>query len=366
MKLHLVNGFLGSGKTTAIISATRRFVQQGKKVAIITNDKGRYQVDTAFFQAAHIPTSQIGGGCFRCSFDEFAQKIAHLSCTAHPDILFAESVGSCVDLVNTVFPPLQALPGLQLDSSTFSVFTDIRLFRRWMNGDPLPFSDSIVYTFEKQIDETQVLVLNKMDLLPLDVCRAICEQANRRFPEKRVFLQNSLPDQEDLPWFKYLNECDQSPPPSLSDFRVDYAQYMDAERKMVWYDQMFTIQPIENANSRQGVMAVIANLLQDLSSQMLHLAHLKFFISDSQEMVKLSFTAVDLIQGSLKDAWQNEIPQNLCGPAKMIINARGEIQSQCFKEMVNQAIQRASISEEVKIIALGGSLYYPEVLQSAQ
>lgn len=364
MKLHLVNGFLGSGKTTAIIAAARRYMQQGKTVAIVTNDKGRYQVDAAFFQTAKIPTAQVAGGCFRCSFDEFKERIAHLTHTAQPDILFAESVGSCVDLVNTVFPPLQSLPDLQIDDSTFTVFTDIRLFRRWICGELMPFSESIVYTFGKQIDETQVLVLSKMDLLPLEVCHSIYQEANRRFPEKTVILQNSLLVQEELPWLAYLNESNQAP--ARSNFLVDYTQYMDAEKKMAWYDQEFTLHPRGAADIRQGVVGVITNLLQVLAAQTSPVAHLKLFISDTRQTVKLSFTAMDLMAASLHEDWQNEIPQSLSDPTKMIINARVEMRSFFFKEIVHQAIQHASTSEGVDMIALGGSLYHPEVLPSAR
>ena len=75
MKLHIINGFLGSGKTTAIITATKSLIQLGKTVGIVTNDKGQFQVDTAFFQSSHIPTRQVTGGCFRCSFSEFEEKM---------------------------------------------------------------------------------------------------------------------------------------------------------------------------------------------------------------------------------------------------------------------------------------------------
>ncbi|NCB09923.1 MAG: cobalamin biosynthesis protein P47K, partial [Bacteroidia bacterium] len=78
MELHLINGFLGSGKTTAIISATKALLQRGKSVGVVTNDKGRFQVDSAFFQGQHIPTKQVAGGCFRCSFNEFEEKIIQL------------------------------------------------------------------------------------------------------------------------------------------------------------------------------------------------------------------------------------------------------------------------------------------------
>ncbi len=40
MKLHLLSGFLGSGKTTAIQNATGYLLQKGVKVGAITNDQG--------------------------------------------------------------------------------------------------------------------------------------------------------------------------------------------------------------------------------------------------------------------------------------------------------------------------------------
>ena len=75
MELHLINGFLGSGKTTAIITATKSLIQLGKTVGIVTNDKGQFQVNTDFFESSRIPTRQVTGGCFRCSFDEFEERI---------------------------------------------------------------------------------------------------------------------------------------------------------------------------------------------------------------------------------------------------------------------------------------------------
>ena len=50
MELHVINGFLGSGKTTAIIAAAKILIQQGKIVGVVTNDKGQFQVDNAFFE----------------------------------------------------------------------------------------------------------------------------------------------------------------------------------------------------------------------------------------------------------------------------------------------------------------------------
>jgi len=68
--IHIVGGFLGAGKTTAIIQSAKILMAQGKKVAVITNDQGRYLVDTAFTRLSEIPSVEITGGCFCCRYDD--------------------------------------------------------------------------------------------------------------------------------------------------------------------------------------------------------------------------------------------------------------------------------------------------------
>jgi G3E family GTPase len=48
MKLHLIGGFLGSGKTTAITNASLLLKNKGILAGVITNDQGNYLVDSSF------------------------------------------------------------------------------------------------------------------------------------------------------------------------------------------------------------------------------------------------------------------------------------------------------------------------------
>src|SRR5512142_726693 len=107
--LHLVGGFLGSGKTTAIINAAKRLIAQGRRVGVITNDQGKYLVDTAFFRLESIPALEVTGGCFCCNYDDLKGRLAQLIASAGPEVIFAESVGSCADIVATVVKPLLEL-----------------------------------------------------------------------------------------------------------------------------------------------------------------------------------------------------------------------------------------------------------------
>ena len=89
MILHLVGGFLGSGKTTAIIAAARHLLAASQRVGVVTNDQGRYLVDTAFFQTQQVPTVEVTGGCFCCHYDDLEERLEELDRSALPHVIFA-------------------------------------------------------------------------------------------------------------------------------------------------------------------------------------------------------------------------------------------------------------------------------------
>ncbi len=68
VKLILVGGFLGAGKTTLIAKAAADFIKQGKKVGIITNDQAVNLVDTNLLQQHGLSVQEVAGGCFCCRF----------------------------------------------------------------------------------------------------------------------------------------------------------------------------------------------------------------------------------------------------------------------------------------------------------
>ena len=128
-------------------------MSQGKRVGVVTNDQGKYLVDTAFFSFSDIPAVEVTGGCYCCNYDVLEDRVNELVEMLHPDIIFAESVGSCADIVATVIKPFQQLKNIPTELMTLSVFADARLLRMRLLGDELPFSDDVVYIFDKQIEE---------------------------------------------------------------------------------------------------------------------------------------------------------------------------------------------------------------------
>src|SRR4030095_5135682 len=107
----MIGGFLGAGKTTAVGNLARRLSEQGLRVGLITNDQGRNLVDTIMLRWQGFATEEIPGGCFCCRFNSLVDAAQEVAETSRPEVLIAEPVGSCTDLVATVTYPLRRLYG---------------------------------------------------------------------------------------------------------------------------------------------------------------------------------------------------------------------------------------------------------------
>ena len=103
--LAVVGGFLGAGKTTLVLTAARLLEQRGQRVAAILNDQGEDLVDSHFARASGVACDQVTGGCFCCRFHELVDAAGRLL-ESQPDVIFAEAVGSCTDIVATTLRPL--------------------------------------------------------------------------------------------------------------------------------------------------------------------------------------------------------------------------------------------------------------------
>ena len=165
----LLGGFLGAGKTTLIGELARRYVAAGKRVGIITNDQADNLVDTQNLRTQGFDVGEVAGACFCCSFDDLVSTADLLSKDDAPDILLAEPVGSCTDLVATVILPLQQLLGERFELAPFGVLLKPSHGRRILAGTASSarsgFSPQAEYIFRKQLEEADYLMIGRLDQL---------------------------------------------------------------------------------------------------------------------------------------------------------------------------------------------------------
>lgn len=333
-RLHLVGGFLGSGKTTAIIAAAKALMKRGVRVGVVTNDQGKYLVDTAFFKLSDLPTVEVNGGCFCCNYNDLEKQIHTLERQAKPDIIFAESVGSCADLVATVIKPLLQLRQTAYIPASLSVFTDARLLRLRLKDLPLPFSDNVIYIFDQQIEEADLLIINKIDLVSLPIQQELIESARQRYPTKEIIGQNSLAPDGITAWLNRIENRNSMYP--IVPLSIDYQRYGAGEARLAWLDETLIISvPAEHA--RATLIESINDILANLTARKITIGHLKFLVSSNAGSdIKLSFTTVETPK------WDENLPSLHSGEIHLMVNARVEMEAQALRILINSCFEQAT------------------------
>lgn len=343
MELHLVGGFLGSGKTTAILEAARLLVDKGLRVGIITNEQGKHLVDTAFLNASGIPALEVTGGCICCHLDDFEERIADITTKFNPQVLFAESVGSCADLVATVIKPLSDYHKTSAHPASLSVFSDSRMLLRYLRGIELPFSEGITYIFEKQIEETSLLIANKIDLLPSEDARDLIRLAEQRYPDKQICPQNSLLSDQVVQWVSLIRSLSHSSPQNSLD--ISYDIYANGEARFAWVDREYKI-TFSDRNQIKYIADWIELIVHKLKTEKFKIAHLKFLIAGSVDTLKFNLTSMDDLNERISTLI-TQLDQFKHEDLKLTFNLMVEGDSRKVDSIIDSVFHNANVENQV-------------------
>ena len=155
--LVIIGGLLGAGKTTLAIEAARWLTDAGRRVGIVTNDQGSGLVDTALSRVAHVPVREVAGGCFCCRLSDLLRATDSLARHA-PEVIFAEPVGSCLDLAATVLRPILRDEAARFRVAPLTVLVDPARAHQLANAD-----SDLAYLFRHQLAEADIVCYSKTD-----------------------------------------------------------------------------------------------------------------------------------------------------------------------------------------------------------
>lgn len=350
LKLCLVGGFLGSGKTTAIVEAAKYLHHTKKKVGVITNDQGTRQVDTLFIKSNDIASEEVSQGCFCCNYEELEEKINFLNLNNSPEIIFAESVGSCTDLAATVINPLFHFNPDQYEI-VLSVFADIRLLIKFLQNDKDIFYDTVNYIYEKQLEEADIIVVNKIDLLNELQLAAAKKLIAAGYGSKIIHYQNSLSKKSIARWLKLVNNNFKNT--SLrSSLQIDYNIYGAGEAELAWLDEEIGIVTKDNSAVAAGYL-LIRKIYNELLKHNHPIGHLKFLMDDGIKQRKISFNSI--AENPDSDNFEYARTDRI----SILVNARVQITPALLEKIFCDAIIETELSANCKIIENNRSAFTP-------
>ncbi|MFN7722565.1 MAG: GTP-binding protein [Pirellulaceae bacterium] len=330
----MVGGFLGAGKTTTIARLARHYQEQGKRVAIVTNDQATDLVDTLLLRAQGYQVGEVAGSCFCCNFDELTRTVERLGVDQLPEVVLAEPVGSCTDLVATVLRPLQQVYQRPLEIAPFGVIIKPTHGRKILqNPEGGGFSPQAEYIFRKQLEESDFILINRIDELSQEHADAL-----------RVLIEQHFPGRPILPLsartglgFPRLMELLSKPRTQRADtMELDYDLYAEGESHLGWLNCQLEAhfpKPLEVDFWLVGLLDAIARQCRQQDAPIAHLKaiamgegiHSVANVIDKDHPPQLSLAC-----------------QRSTDVVSLVINARVAIAPEALTQIVQTALQNAA------------------------
>ncbi|MEM1985091.1 MAG: GTP-binding protein [Candidatus Korarchaeum sp.] len=197
MKVNIIGGFLGSGKTSTIISLSKKLYKEfGKKIAVIVNEIGEVPVDSKIIQEYGLKTRELGGGCICCELNSdlhsVLQQLYHLF---KPDLVFLEPTGIALpkQIKDAVLFLRNKIP--EVGVGYYVAIFDALRSEELLQEDLIEDLDYIVV---RQLKEADVIAINKVDLVDEDSIRW-CEGKLKEINPEALLIRLSTVRGDGLP-----------------------------------------------------------------------------------------------------------------------------------------------------------------------
>ena len=175
VKIDIISGFLGAGKTT-LIKKLLKEAFEGEQVVLIENEFGEIGIDGGFLKDAGIEIRDMNSGCICCSLvGDFGASLKEVVEKYHPDRILIEpsGVGKLSDVIKAV-QGVEEDVDIQLNSYTTVV--DAKKCKMYMRNFGEFFDNQVQYAGAIIMSRTDI-VDEKKAMESMELLRSINEKA---------------------------------------------------------------------------------------------------------------------------------------------------------------------------------------------
>jgi len=153
MRIIVVSGMLGVGKTSTVLKMIGQLMQRGYKVAIIENEFGTKGVDGEIIRKNGMEVLELEGGCVCCTMKAgLVTTLRYLQTEVRPDIVIVEPSG-IADPQHII--GIQDVTGIEVSSVSVVIVTDAERFMKMKRMFERPLKN--------QFAVANIVLLNKID-----------------------------------------------------------------------------------------------------------------------------------------------------------------------------------------------------------
>jgi G3E family GTPase len=200
----------------------------------------------------------------------------------------------------------------------FSVLLDpVRALRVLGLEEGRRFSDKVLYVYGKQLEEADVLVVNKIDMVGPARLAMLRTALRERYPHTVLFDVSAKTGAGLEPWFAHVLASDDE---SRANLDIDYDQYADGEAQLGWLNCTARLsgRPFDG---NDWVARLVETLQRQLRQLDIEIAHLKITLTPAEHDRDLC--VVNAVSTDAPPANPFRL-QDVIDAGELIINLRAE------------------------------------------
>ena len=286
VKVILTGGFLGAGKTTLLATASQHLMSRGKKTGLITNDQAPELVDSVLLTNKGLQVEEVCGSCFCCNFNGFIDAVRKHNIDETVDNIIAEPVGSCTDLSATIVQPLKQYWSDRLGVAPLSVLADPERLKSILDGGNAGLHEDAAYIFRKQLEESDIIVINKIDLLSETQLNDLTGKTKQAYPDSKVMTISAITGEGIDAW---LDEVISRNDAGNKLVEVDYDVYANGEAVLGWLNGTVVLEG-EATDWDQFILAFMNDLSARFEREALPVGHVKAILEHNCNVIIVNFT----------------------------------------------------------------------------
>lgn len=269
--------------------------------------------------------------------------------TGGPLVVFAEPVGSCTDLMSTVLLPLQKTYQVGLEMGPLSVVVDGRRALASLGGRRTPgsFSKDVGYIYRKQLEEAEIVVVNKVDVMDEEDVADLVKRLETEYPGKETVLISAKSGEGVELWLDRVMGGAANPE---SLMEVDYERYGVGEALLGWLNAEVLVERVEVTDGDAWLLELAEGVSARLAEAGYEVAHFKMALKDGEGRLG----AVNQTMGGVGPEGSRRFDGEFQS-GSLTVNLRAEGDPKRLKEMVVGEIEvwakRAAADFELKEVA---------------
>lgn len=342
----VVSGFLGAGKTTSMVALADYINANLGKASVIANDLGaKNLVDTKYSKACGCDISELTGECICYQTENLVDRLRRLINYDHNDLVMSDIPGCGVGALEHVYHKLDKEYRGEFGLAPFTVIADPERLRAIMPEQAdINLPEEMNYLFRAQLQEADVVVLNKIDLLTDAETETYLRFIEGSCPDAEVFAISA----KNRTNIGQLADYIMTHSASLKTVDVGYGgpEFVAAEQKLSWYNrQLYVTVCCGTFDGNAFLGDLVESVRAKLKSKHRNVVHLKVYAEGADGTAcKISLLGVD---------YDMEFDSRLgqpCVDLPVIINARAACESQLLAETMDEALHETANKHNLDVV----------------